>query len=114
MDTPSLIFLAALAAVVGSLVFRFVKFGGIKAAMFGARIERTIGEATGSGRRKIIRSIVRVHVLAGGRDKAVGLEFVAKSFVSFQMLTLALSEDEARNLIRFLENALVEAGDRGT
>ena len=44
----------------------------------------------------------------------MGLEFVAKSFVSYQMLPLALSESEARNLIRFLENAVVEAGDRGT
>ena len=114
MDTPSLVFLAALAAIVGSLVFRFVKFGGIKAAMFGARIERTVGEATGSGGKNIIRSTARVHVLDGAPDKAVGLELVAKSLVSYQMLTLALSESEARNLIRFLENALVEAGDRGT
>ena len=114
MDTPSLIFLAALTAIAGYLAFRFIKFGGIKAAMFGARIEHTVGEAAGSGGKKIIKSIVRVHVLDGGPDKAVGLEFVAKSFVSYQMLPLALSEREARNLIRFLENAVVEAGDRGT
>jgi hypothetical protein len=113
MDTPSLIFFAALAAIAGYLVFRFVKFGGIKAALFGARIERTVGEAVGSG-GKIIKSVVRVHVLDGGPDKAVGLEFVAKSFVSYQMLPLSLSENEARNLIRLLENAVIESGDHGT
>ena len=113
MDTPSLIFLAVFTAIAGYLVFRFVKFGGIKAALFGARIERTAGEAVGSG-GKIMKSIVKVHVLDGGPDKAVGLEFVAKSFASYQMLPISLSESEARNLIRFLENAVVEAGDRGT
>jgi len=113
MDTPSLVFLAVFIAIAGYLVFRFVKFGGIKAALFGARIERTVGEALASG-GKIIKGVVRVHVLDGGPDKAVGLEFVAKSFVSYQMLLLSLSESEARNLIRFLENAIVEAGDRGT
>ena len=113
MDTPSLIFLVFFAAIAGYLVLRFVKSGGVKAAMFGARIERTVGEAAGSGGR-IIKSKVRVHVLDGGPDKAVGLEFMAKSFASYQMLPLALSESEARNLIRILENAVVEAGDRGT
>ena len=114
MDTPSLVFLAALTAIAGYLASRFIKFGGIKAAMFGARIERTVGEAAGSSCNKITKRIVRVHVLDGGPDKAVGLEFVAKSLVSYQMLPPALSESEALNLIRFLENAVVEAGDRGT
>ena len=114
MDTPSLVFLAALTAIAGYFAFRFTKFGGIKAAMFGARIKRTVGEAAGSSGKKIIKSIVRVHVLDGGPDKAVGLEFVATSFVSYQMLPIVLSESETRNLIRFLENAVVEAGDRGT
>jgi hypothetical protein len=113
MDTPSLIFFPVFTAIAGYLLFRFVKFGRIKAAMFGARIERTVGEAAESG-GKIMKSTVRVHVLDGGPDKAVGLEFVAQSFASYQMLPLALSESETRNLIRFLENAVVEAGDRGT
>jgi hypothetical protein len=113
MDTFSIWFLAALALVVGWFVFKFLRLAGIKAAMFGASIERTIGEARASSGR-IVKAVVRVHVLDGGPDKAVGLEFVAKSFASYQMLPVTLSESETRNLIRFLETAVVEAGDRAT
>ena len=112
MDTFSILLIAVVGLIVGSFAFKFFKFGGAKAAMFGGSIERTIGEARASSGR-IVKALIKVHVLAGGPDKAVGLEFVAKSFASYQMLPVTLSESEARNLIRFLETAVVEAGDRG-
>jgi hypothetical protein len=111
MDTFTILFVAVFALIGGWFVFKLLRFGGIKAAMFGASIERTIGEARASSGR-IVKGVVKVHVLDGGPDKAVGLEFVATSFASYQMLPVTLSENEARNLIRFLENAVVEAGDR--
>jgi len=113
MDTFSILFVAVCALIVGLFVFKFSKFGGIKAAMFGASIERTIGEARATS-GPIVKASVKVHVLDGGPDRAVGLEFVSKSFASYQMRPVTLSESEARNLIRFLENAIVEAGDRAT
>jgi len=113
MDRFLIWFIAVLALMVGSFAFKFLRFGGIKAAMFGASIERTTGEARASNGR-LVKAVVKVHVLDGGPDKAVGLEFVAKSFASYQMLPVTLSEGETRNLIRFLENAVVEAGDRAT
>ena len=113
MNTVSILFVAVFALIVGWFVFKFLKFGGTKAAMFGASIDRTIGEARVSNSR-IVKAVVKVHVLGGAPDKAVGLEFVAKSFASYQMLPITLSESEARNLIHFLENAVVEAGDHAT
>jgi hypothetical protein len=114
MDTLSILFVAVFALIVGSFVFfKFLKFGGIKAAMFGASIERTIGEVRAS-KGRIVKAMVKVHVLDGGPHKAVGLEVVAKSFASYRMVPITLSEGEARNLIRFLETAVVEAGDRAT
>ena len=112
MDTFSILFVAVFGLIAGSFAFKFLKFGGFKAAMFGASIERTIGEARASSGR-IVKAVIKVHVLDGGPDKAVGLEFVAKRLVSYQMLPVTLSENEARNLIRILETAVVEAGDRG-
>ncbi|HKB98022.1 MAG TPA: hypothetical protein VKD23_04465 [Terriglobales bacterium] len=52
------IFFAVFAGVIGFFVYRMFRHGGFKAAMFGARIERTVGE--------------------------VRVEFVAKSFASYQ------------------------------
>jgi len=108
MKTPNLIFLGALGATAAYFAFRFIKFGGFKAAMFGARIERTVGEAEGSD-GSIMKTLVRVHVLDGSPEKAVGLEFVAKSFASYQMVPIALSESEARGLIRYLQSAVGES-----
>jgi hypothetical protein len=104
MDILSLLFFAVVAMVVGSLIFRFVKFGGFKAAMFGAPIERTIGEVLGSSGR-MTKITVRVHILGGRPERAVGLELVARTIASYQMVPVALSEDEARDLLRLLQSA---------
>jgi hypothetical protein len=105
VDTFTIIWLVVFGVVAGSLLLRFVKFGGFKAAMFGAPIRRTTGEASGSS-GKLLTTLIRVHVLGGGPDRAVGLELVAKSFASYQMVPVAFSESEARNLIRYLQSAV--------
>jgi len=106
-DPGNLVFLAVFGAIAAYFAFRYFKFGGFKAAMFGARIERTVGEAEGSN-GKLTTAIVRVHVLDGGPDKRVGLEFVTKSFASYQMVPITLSDTEARDLIRHLQAAVDE------
>ena len=108
METADLIMLGVFGAVAAYFAFKFFKFGGLKGAMFGARIERTVGEAAGSD-GNVMKTLVRVHVLDGGPDKAVGLEFVAKSFASYQMVPITLSDREARDLIRHLLSALGES-----
>jgi len=105
VESLSLLFFGAAAMVTGSLIFRFIKFGGLKGAMFGAPIERTIGEALGSSGR-MTKSTVRVHILGSRPERAVGLEFVAKTIASYQMVPVALSEDEARKLISLLQSAI--------
>lgn len=109
MIPATLVFLAVFGAVAAYFAFRFFKFGGFKPGMFGARIERTVGEAEGSG-GNIMNTLVRVHVLDGGPEKAVGLEFVAKSFASYQMVPITLSESEAGDLLRYLQSVVGESG----
>jgi len=100
------IFIAFFALVVGSFAYKIFKNGGFKAAMFGAPIRRTEGEVEGTSSSRIMSVTVRVHVLGGDSpDKKVGLEFVAKSFASYQMLPVALSTVETRKLIALLESA---------
>ena len=100
------IFFAFLAFVIGLFVFKIFKNGGFKAAMFGAPIVRTVGEIAASSPSRIMSVAVKVHVLGGeSPDKAVGLEFVAKSFASYQMMPVSLSKIEAKKLIMLLESA---------
>lgn len=98
---------AVFALVVGSFVLKIFKYGGLKAAMFGAPIERTVGEAKGGG-VKFTSIAVKVHILAGGSpDTAIGLEFVAKSFASYEMMPVTLSVSEAKKLARLVDSAVL-------
>ena len=106
---PQLVLFTIFAAVAGFMLFRIVKHGGFKAAMFGASIDSTVGSVRGNG-SKMVKMPITVHKL-GGNDpaKTVGLEVVAKSAGSYQMLPVALSLSEAKNLIKLLENAVGDA-----
>jgi len=103
------IFVAIFVLIIGSFVFKIFKNGGLKSAIFGVPIERTVGEiaATNPSRIMSIQSVaVKVHVLGGtSPDKAVGLEFVAKCYPSYQMFPVSLSKAGARKLIMLLESA---------
>jgi hypothetical protein len=105
-DTHSLIFFSLLAVFLGLFGYRILKYGGFKGAVFGGRIERTLGEVRGTG-RAAGNVKVRVHALAGGgEDRAVGVEFVATTIVSYQMFPITLSAKAAQDLIGLLQDAL--------
>ena len=107
---PGLVFVfSIIALVVGTFAYKIVKHGGFKAAMFGSSIKRTVGEVEGSGSR-MFRMKLRVHELGGSSDKAVGVELVAKSLASYQMLPISLSHQEAQKLIRLLQAASRSGG----
>ena len=108
MDPGNVVIFCVFALVIGSFLYRYLRFGGIKAAMFGAEIDRTVGEISGA-RGKVTNSSVRVHVLRGGPERAVGLEFVTKSVASYQMVPISLSSEAARELALLLQKAIGEA-----
>lgn len=92
------LFFAVFAIVAGSFIYKILRHGGIKAAMFGAGIRNTVGEVSGSG-PKPMKLALKVHELDDdSNEKAVGLEIVAKSIGSYQMTPIALSVSEARKL----------------
>ena len=93
--------------VVSSMVLRVIRHGGLKAAMFGARVDRTIGEVRGEKQGGVVGVAVRVHVLRRdlGAEKLVGVELVAKSFLSYQMMPVTLSESQAIQLAELLKEA---------
>ena|SRR5579863_8238455 len=102
---PGLVlFLIVFVLIAGRFLFKAMKFGGMKAAMFGAPIESTVGEVAGAG-SGIMSVAVKVHRLDGGAQKTVGLELVAKSVASYQMLPITLSAADAKKLIQLLDAA---------
>lgn len=101
--------------IAASFLFKFFKHGSFKGAMFGSAIDRTVGEVI-VDRGTMVTTLLRVHVLSGdaASGTTVGVEFVAKSFASYQMLPFSLTKDEARTLIGLLESALSSGSSRGT
>ena len=75
--------------------------------MFGAGIRLTVGEVKGKGWSLMSeKTTLKVHVLDAAPEKAVGLEFVAKSIASYQMTPFSMSATEARKLIAHLQAAI--------
>ncbi len=100
------LFFTVFAGVVVTFVYRIFKYGGFKAALFEAPITRTVGEVAGNN-GSMIKSAVKVHILGDASSgNAVGLELVARSVLSYQMLPISLSNAEANRLIALLQEAV--------
>jgi hypothetical protein len=99
------IFFALFALVAGTFLYKIIKNRGIKGAMFGAPIHNTVGEVAGRD-TGLMNVAVRVHTL-GNNDLGyeVGLELVAKSFASYQMMPAKLSPADANQLASLLQIA---------
>ena len=92
--------------IAGYFIYRIIRHGGLKAAMFGARIDRTVGEVSGE-RQGPTGVALQVHILRrNAAEKLVGVEFVAKSFASYQMMPVTLSVAQAQQLASLLTDAV--------
>ena len=100
------LFFAVFAAVIGFFVYRMFRHGGFKAAMFGARIDRTVGEVSGE-KQGPVGVALKVHILRReAAEKLVGVEFISKSFASYQMMPITLSTSQAQQLASLLNEAV--------
>ncbi|MBI2174918.1 MAG: hypothetical protein HYU33_06960 [Candidatus Omnitrophica bacterium] len=89
--------------------YRILKHKGFKGAMFGARIVNTIGEVSGKSQGPI-SVLLKVHSLGSDapHEILVGIEVVAKSFASWQMMPVTLTASETQQLMSLLERAVNE------
>ncbi len=105
-DAIETLFFVVFFAIAGYFVYRMIQHGGFKAAMFGARIDRTIGEVSGE-KQGPMGIALKVHVLRRDpSEKLIGIELVAKSFASYQMIPVTLSVSQAEQLASLLQNAV--------
>jgi hypothetical protein len=102
---PETLFFVVFAAIVVYGGYRVMRHGGFKAAMFGARIEHTVGEVAGE-RQGSMNVALKVHALRrDDSEKLVGIELVAKSIASYKMMPITLSVNQALQLASLLQNA---------
>lgn len=93
-------------AVVAYMLFKLIKYGTFKNALFGARITKTFGAVT--GKKLGVTNVIKIHALDEDGNGEIGLEIVSKSFGSWQMQPVNISKEDARKLSQYLEAAARE------
>jgi hypothetical protein len=105
---PEYFIFVVLAIAVGSFIYRSVKYGGFKSGMFGAHIERTLGEVE-NGEFTKMRLVV--HTLSKNEKHAtVGLELVATNMGAYRIIPIPLTTIQAQKLITLLQSAIAADG----
>ena len=103
----SFIWFIIVGLVAVNLLYHVVKNRGLKGAMFGAPVSRTVGELD-FGRKGMVRTRLRVHRLESGEANSpqVGLELITTSFMGFGMRGIPLTREQARSLSGYLSEAM--------
>ncbi len=93
------------ALVVFTFAWKVWNKGSILGALFGHKVGRVIGEV--SGDKSAMHGVtVRVKKLEGNSEHGnVGIELVAKSFASYQMMPVTLNREAALKLAELLRTA---------
>lgn len=93
-----------------NIVVQTIRKGGLKAALFGAPILRTVGELD-LGTTGPMRTTLKVHCLEMQRpgEPSVGLELVNKSLASYHMLPIRLTSEQTGALGELLSRAAAQA-----
>ena len=79
-----------------------------KGQMFGGKIIRTVGSVSTKA-PSMMSTELRVHVLEGAspaKRHLIGIEFIAKSALSYQMMPCTLTVDACRELSQLLQRAI--------
>jgi len=97
--------LGAIAVV--NFAYQAMKNRGLRGAMFGARITRTVGELD-LGKSGPMRTTLKLHRLESREPEAatVGIEVVNRSFASYHMLPIRLTSEQAAVLRELLSQAI--------
>ena len=103
MDWSILVLVAIVMLVLAGLIWPVLKYGSRKGGHFRAKSLRTIGEIPASGTGVLSVSMKIHQITDSDHDLAVGLEIIAKSPMSYQMLPVSLTAPSARDLVSMLQ-----------
>jgi hypothetical protein len=110
MPRPEILFAIAFITVVGFFVFRAVKYGGLRGALYGGRVVETFGDVEVS-RYGSTRTLLRVLLLEDGR---IVLEQSTRAVLAVSLSGFPMVPSEADQLIQFLQQARASAQFEGT
>ncbi len=97
------LFIAAILAYFG---YRIIRYKGLRGALFGAEIRKTVGEVE-TARIGPNRTVLRVHKLESDNRSGenVGLEYISKGIAGYTTTPVALSHADTATFIALLQQA---------
>ena len=101
MPAPEILFAIVFLTVFGFFIVRFVKYGGLRGALYGGRVVETFGDVEVS-RYGSTKTVLRVLLLEDGR---IVLEQSSRAVLAASMSGFPMSPSEAERLIQFLQQA---------
>jgi hypothetical protein len=101
MEVPVSLFFIVFTGFAAYFIYRFVKHGGFRGAMYGSAVMRTVGEVE-LDRYLGAHTTLRVHVLANGR---IVLEESRRQLLAASMRGTTLTRAETDQLIGLLQLA---------
>jgi len=95
----------AFLSCIGWLIFNAIKNGGLRGAVLGGKIKRTVGEI-GPFVGMVGKTTIKVHEFdTSGKYDAVCMEIVNRTMLSYNLEGIRLSRDEAVKLANMLLDA---------
>lgn len=106
---PEFIFFALFAFVAANFVYQVIRKGGLKGAIFGASITRTVGELD-LGKNGPMRTTLKLHCLESRAVGAptVGIEVVNRSVASYHMFPIRLTSEQVGAPKELLSRAVAQ------
>lgn len=101
MPIPESLFFVVFAGFVAYFVYRYLKYGGFRGALYGSAIARTLGEVELAGSSSTTTTL-RVHVLEDGR---IILEVSSRATMSATLHGYPMTVGNAGELAELLQQA---------
>jgi hypothetical protein len=95
------LFFVVFAGVAGFFLFRFIKYGGLRGALYGSRIARTLDEID-LGRAAGTTTTLRVHLLENGN---VVVEHSSRALLGASIQGFPMNRENANRLVSLLKEA---------
>jgi hypothetical protein len=107
---PKFIIYGIWALVALAFAYQVIKKRGLKGAIFGAAIARTVGELD-LGKNGPMRTILKLHCLESlvAGAPTVGIEVVTRSVASYHMFPIRLTSEQVGVLKELLSRAVAES-----
>jgi len=101
------VFFIVFGAIASYFLYSVIRHGGLRGAIFGAKISSSIGEVSGY-KRGLVSQKLKVHLLETDDHAAprVGIELTSSAPGSWNTVPIRLSDDGVRELISLLEQSL--------